>query len=55
MDMLDLLKATLICGSIAFLVYSVPVVSQVVIIALLTLLWLSYAHRTVIKLLRRNQ
>jgi hypothetical protein len=53
MDMLDLLKATIICGLIAFAVYSVPVISQVVIIALLSLLWLSYARRTLIKLLRR--
>ena len=53
MNLFDLLKATIICGLIAFLVYSVPVVSQVVIIALLSLLWLSYAHRTLTKLLRR--
>ena len=46
MDMLDLLKATIICGLIAFAVYSVPVISQVVIIALLSILWLSYARRT---------
>ena len=53
MNMLDLLKATVICGIFAFVVYSVPVVSQVVIIALLSLLWSSYAYRTLSKLLRR--
>jgi hypothetical protein len=53
MNLLDLLKATVICGLLAFVVYCVPQVSQVVIIALLALLWLSYAHRTLSKLLRR--
>ena len=53
MDLLDLLKATIICGLIAFAVYSVPVISQAVIIGLLTLLWLSYARRTLLKFLRR--
>lgn len=46
MNMLDLAKATLVCGSAAFLVYSFPVVSQVMIIALLSLAWLLYAHKT---------
>jgi hypothetical protein len=53
MDTLDLLKAPLVCGLFAFAVYSVPVISQVVIIGLLTLLWLSYARRTLLKFLRR--
>lgn len=53
MNMLDLLKATVICGILAFVVYSVPVVSQVVIIGLLSLLWSSYAYRTLSKLRRR--
>ena len=53
MNVLDLAKATVICGGIAFLIYSFPVVSQAVIIGLLSLLWLSYAHRTFTKLLRR--
>jgi hypothetical protein len=53
MNMLDLLKATVACGGIAFLVYSVPEVSQAAIIGVLSLLWLSYAHRTFARLLRR--
>lgn len=53
MSLMDLIKATIACGGIAFLIYSFPVISQVIIIALLTLLWLSYAHRTIIKYLRR--
>jgi hypothetical protein len=53
MNVLDLIKATIACGLSAFLIYSFPVVSQVVIIGLLSLLWLSYAHRTLATLLRR--
>ncbi len=53
MNVLDLLKATIICGLSAFLIYSFPVLGQVVIIGVLSLLWLSYAHRTLAKLLRR--
>jgi hypothetical protein len=53
MNLLDLIKATIACGVSAFLIYSFPVVSQVVIIGLLTLLWLGYAHKTVATLRRR--
>jgi hypothetical protein len=53
MTVFDLIKATLNCGSAAFLIYSVPQVSQGLIIALLGLLWLGYAHRTLTRLLRR--
>lgn len=53
MNLLDLIKATIACGLSAFLIYSFPVVSQVVIIGGLSLLWLSYAHRTLVNLLRR--
>jgi hypothetical protein len=53
MNLLDLIKATIICGLLAFLIYSYPVVGQVVIIGFLSLLWLAYAHRTIASLLRR--
>ena len=53
MNVLDLIKATLTCGFSAFLIYSFPVVSQVMIIGLLTVLWLLYAHKTITRLLRR--
>ena len=53
MNVLDLIKATIACGLSAFLIYSFPVISQIVIIGGLSLLWLSYAHRTVANLLRR--
>jgi len=53
MNLLDLIKATFGCGISAFLIYSFPVISQVVIIGLLSLLWLSYAHRTVATIRRK--
>lgn len=53
MTILDLIKATLICGVIAFLIYSFPIVGQIVLIGFLSLLWLSYARRTLASLRRR--
>jgi hypothetical protein len=53
MNMLDLAKATIACGVSAFLIYSFPVVTQWVIIGLLSLLWLSYARKTLVTLRRR--
>ena len=47
MNALDLVKATVVCGASAFLVYSFPVIGQVVIIAGLSVVWLSYAFKTV--------
>jgi hypothetical protein len=49
MNVLDLVKATIGCGLTALLIYSYPVVGQVLIITVLTLLWLSYAHRALIR------
>ncbi len=54
MNILDLIKATLFCGGLAFLTYSFPVIGQVVIIAVLTLLWLGYARKTIATLRRRR-
>ena len=53
MNLLDLVKATITCGVSAFLIYSFPIISQIVIIGLLSLLWLSYAHRALVRVLRR--
>lgn len=53
MTLFDLIKATLACGLSAFLIYSFPVLGQVMIIGLLSLLWLGYAHRTLTRMLRR--
>ena len=53
MTIWDLTKATVFCGGVAFLFYSFPGVAQGVTIGLLTLLWLGYAHRTLVSLRRR--
>ena len=53
MNMLDLIKATILFGVSAFLIYSYPLVGQILVIGLLSLLWLSYAHRTLAHLRRR--
>ncbi len=49
MNVVDLLKATIGCGLSAYLIYSFPVVGQVLIITLLTLLWLLYARKALIR------
>jgi hypothetical protein len=53
MSILDLVKATVICGGSAFLIYNWAIVSQILIIAVLTVLWLGYAHRAISHLRRR--
>ena len=53
MSIFDLIKATIICGLIAFVIYSFPVVGQVLLIAFLSVLWLAYAHKTIAYLRRR--
>ena len=53
MNVVDFIKATIACGLSAFLIYSFPFISQVVIIALLSLLWLAYAHKVLGNLRRR--
>ncbi len=53
MNAVDLVKATVVCGLCAFLVYSYPVVGQVLIIGVLSLIWLSYAHTVLTRRVRR--
>ena len=53
MTILDLIKATVVFGAIAFLIYSYPIVGQIVLIGFLSLLWLLYAHKTITNLRRR--
>ena len=53
MSILDLIKATIVCGSVAFLVYTFPIIGQIVIIGLLGLAWLTYAHKMIKSLTRR--
>ena len=49
MSLLDLIKATIVCGGVAFLFYSYPILGQIMAITVLSLLWLSYARKTVIR------
>jgi hypothetical protein len=53
MTILDLIKATVICGAFAYLIYSYPVLGQIVLIGFLSLLWLAYARKTIASLRRR--
>jgi len=53
MTIIDLVKATVVCGAIAFLIYSYPILGQIVLIGFLSLLWLLYAHKTIAHLRRR--
>jgi uncharacterized membrane protein YesL len=54
MSILDLTKATVICGGVAFLIYSFPLLSQILTIGLLSVLWLSYAHHAVTNWRRKS-
>lgn len=53
MTILDLLKATVAFSAISFLIYTFPIVGQIVLIGFLGILWLSYARKTIIGLRRR--
>lgn len=53
MSIFDLAKATLVCGGTAFLIYSFPVVGQILVIGFLSLLWLLYAREAIHSLRRR--
>jgi hypothetical protein len=53
MTIFDLLKATLVCGLLAYLIYTVPEIGQGLLIGFLGLLWLLYARKTLASLLRR--
>jgi len=53
MNMFDLAKATVVCGSLGFLIYNFPLISQVSLIVILGLLWLGYARKALVGLRRR--
>jgi hypothetical protein len=53
MTVLDLAKATLVCGGLAFLIYNFPVLGQIVLIGFLSILWLLYARKTLRTMRRR--
>jgi hypothetical protein len=52
MTVFDLAKATLVCGGLAFLIYSFPLLGQIVLIGFLTLLWMLYLRKTLQNLRR---
>ena len=53
MNVFDLAKAMVVCGGVSFLVYTFPVISQSVIIGLLTVVWVSYARKLIQNFVRR--
>jgi hypothetical protein len=55
MTIVDLLKATVTCAAIAFLIFNYPVIGQVLLIGFLTLLWMVYAHKTIMSLRLRRR
>jgi hypothetical protein len=54
MSVFDLLKATVVCGGVAFLYFSYPILGQITAIAILSILWLSYARKTFLRLRNRR-
>jgi hypothetical protein len=52
MTLWDLAKATVVCGTTAFLIYSLPWLGQILLSGLLALLWLGYAHKALAHLKR---
>lgn len=54
MNIFDLTKATIVCGLVAFVFYSYPIISQVLLIGVLGLVWLSYAYRTMATIRRKK-
>ncbi|MCL5099451.1 MAG: hypothetical protein M1608_18335 [Candidatus Omnitrophica bacterium] len=54
MNVADLIKATIVFGLIAFLVYTFPILGQVSIIALVGLLWLSCAFQVFTDIRRKG-
>jgi hypothetical protein len=49
MSPFDLVKATIVCAAVAFVIYSYPLVSQILLMGVVVLVWASYFYRTVIK------
>ena len=47
MSLLDLFKATIVCGAVAFVVYSFPIVAQSMIIGIAGFAWLTYARKVI--------
>jgi hypothetical protein len=54
MDLFDFIKATIVCGLVAFLCYTFPVIGQAAVIGVLALVWLAYARKLLITLRSRH-
>jgi hypothetical protein len=53
MSVSDLIKATVFCGGVAFLAFRFPVISQALVIGMLAVLWASFAHKAVQRVIQR--
>ena len=53
MKVLDLVKASVVCGGMAFVVYCFPTAGQIVVIGVLNPLWLAYAYKTLATIRRK--
>ena len=47
MKTLDFIKATVVCGAMGLLVYSFPLISQIVVLGLLGFVWFFYAYKVI--------
>ena len=54
MSFVDLTKATVVCGGVAFLFFNWPVLGQALMIAVCSVLWLSYLRKVVLAYRRRR-
>ncbi len=50
MRVIDLAKATLVCGGTSYVAYAVPVFAQAVLIGALSVLWVFYLRELVLRL-----
>ena len=53
MTVLDLIKATVVFGAIAFLIHRFPLVGEILLLGFLSVLWLAYVRKTIANLRRR--
>ena len=54
MSFFDLTKATVVCGGIAFLFFNFPVLGQILMISVCSVLWLSYLRKVLLAYRRRK-
>jgi hypothetical protein len=54
MSVFDLIKATILCGGIAYLFFTYPVLGQIAAIVTMSVVWLSYLRKTVVVMRRRR-